>query len=109
MMKLISAHTRRILFGCFCTSVLLCSFTKPEHTEIPRIWFTENSSIILDDSSFYVKEGRDALPGKLLTWIANTLEENPATVMNITGYADTDENKPTDLGMQRSLVIKDSL
>ena len=108
-MKLMVKRTRRIVLGCLCASALLCSFTKPDHTELPRIWFTENTARIVEDSAFYAKKGADALPVHLLNWIANTLKENPTAVMNILGYADGKENEPTNLGLRRSLLIRDSL
>ncbi|MCC7501266.1 MAG: hypothetical protein IT229_01970 [Flavobacteriales bacterium] len=88
---------------------VLSSLVAPVRTQLPRFWFEENSTTILRDSAFYLRQGEGAAPTILLNWVVDVLQDNPTTVLGVHGYADPQEARPDSISLARALTIRDTL
>lgn len=90
-------------------AVGLCIAATTPRTQLPRFWFTENSTKIFSDSAFYGRMGEGAEPLTLMNWVASVLQDNPTTVLELRGHSDQNERNGLDLSRRRALTIRDSL
>lgn len=88
---------------------LTCSLVTPDRTQLPRFWFLENSTELVQDTTFYMQHGEGAEPVVLMEWTIDVLNENPTVVLEVRGHADSKEKEPLSLGLARASAIKDSL
>lgn len=103
------ARPTPILFAGLTLLVLMCSFGAPLRSQLPRFWFEENSTTILKDSAFYMRQGEGAAPAVLLNWVAEVMKDNPTTILGIYGHADVQEARPDSISLARATTIRDSL
>lgn len=103
------ARTTPILVAGLTLLALMCSFAAPLRAQLPRFWFEENSTTILKDSAFYMRQGEGAAPAVLLNSVAEVMKDNPTTILGIYGYADSQEDRPDSISLARAMTIRDSL
>lgn len=104
-------RTRRAisLIAGLATIGVLYSLVAPVRTQLPRFWFEENSTTILRDTAFYMRQGEGAAPTLLLNWVVEVLKDNPTTILGIHGFADSQEARPDSISLARATTIRDSL
>ena len=103
------ARPTPILFAGLTLLVFMCSFGAPLRTQLPRFWFEENSTAILRDSAFYLRQGEGAAPAVLMNWVAEVMKDNPTMILGIYGHADAQEASPDSISLVRAATIRDSL